>query len=86
MTIQERVRQFIQTNFLVQDPASLREDTSLLAESIVDSTGMLEVIVFLEADFGLQVPDTDVTPENFETIGRIAAYIERKVAAPAATG
>lgn len=77
-TIQQRVRQFIQENFAVADGASLRDDTSLITEGIVDSTGMLEVIVFLETEYRIKITDTETVPANLETIGRIAAFVASK--------
>jgi acyl carrier protein len=78
MTIQDHVRAFVLESFYVSDPAQLTEELSLIDSGIVDSTGMLEVILFLEGEFGIQVLDTETVPENLETIGRIAAYVERK--------
>jgi len=80
MGVREKVRQFILENFYVADSSSVTDDTSLIAEGIVDSTGMLEVIAFLEAQFGLAVADTETTPDNLETIGRIVAFVARKQA------
>ena len=77
--IQNRVKQFIVANFYVPDPTRLEDDTSLIDEAYVDSTGMLEVIAFLEAEFAICVADTEMTPENLETIGRIAGFVARKL-------
>lgn len=79
MTVEQRVRQFIQEQFFVSEPAILLDDTSLIAEGIVDSTGMLELISFLEAEYGIRITDADTTPENLETIGRIGAFVARKL-------
>jgi len=73
-----KVRQFITTNFYVTDPAALKDDASLLDAGIVDSTGVLEVVTFLETEFGLAVEDAEIVPENVDSIARIAAYIGRK--------
>lgn len=78
MNTSERVRRFVTTNFYVADPDALGEQASLLDEGVVDSTGVLEVIGFLEAEFGIFVDDAEITPENFDSIGRIAAFVERK--------
>ena len=72
------VRHFIQQNFYVNDPAQLGDDVSLVSEGIVDSTGMLEVLGFLEEQFSIKVEDTETVPANLETIGRIAAFVGRK--------
>jgi acyl carrier protein len=73
-----RVRQFIQQNFYIDDPALLGDDVSLVNEGIVDSTGMLEVLSFLEEQFSIKVEDAETVPANLETIGRIAAFVSRK--------
>ncbi len=74
----DQVRKFIMTNFYVPDEDALGEQASLLDEGVVDSTGVLEVIAFIESEFGIAVEDLEITPENFDSIGRIAAYVERK--------
>ena len=79
--IRGRVREFILSSFYVPDADSLSDDTSLLETGVVDSTGVLEVLAFLEKDFGLQVDDSEVTPENLDSIGRLAAFVRRKLGA-----
>lgn len=83
MTIQDQVREFILESFYVSDPAELTDDVSLIESGVVDSTGMLEVILFLEGTYGIRVLDTDTTPENLETLSRIAAFVAGKQAATA---
>jgi len=86
--IASRVQAFILENFYVADQ-QVASDTSLIATGIVDSTGILEVIAFLQADFGIEVEDEDAVAANLETIGRIAAFVARKrqsSAAPEAGG
>jgi acyl carrier protein len=78
MTVQQRVRQFIIENFYVSDPSELTDDASLITGGWVDSTGMLELISFLEAEYDIRVADTEMTPENLDAIVRIAAFVERK--------
>ena len=78
MNIRERVRQFVVENFYVSDPSEIGDDTLLVTTGIVDSTGMLEVIGFLETEFGIRIDDRETTPENLETIERMAAFVERK--------
>ena len=81
MDVQARVKQFIIENFYVSDPAELAAETSLITGGYVDSTGMLEVITFLEGEFGIRIKDQEMVPENLETIGQIAAFVARKKAA-----
>lgn len=81
----EQVRLFIVSNFYVNDPSIMTDDLSLLRQGIVDSTGVLELITFLESQFGIRVLDEEILPDNLDSISRIAAYIEQKKAAhPAA--
>jgi acyl carrier protein len=77
-TVSETVRQFIVKNFYVADPAALADDTSLLDAGIIDSTGVLEVTAYLEKEFGIQVADTEMLPENLDSISRISAFVARK--------
>lgn len=79
--IAQRVRQFIAENFFVSDPSTLEDDVSLITSGFVDSTGLLEVIAFLEAEFGIRIADDETVPENLETIGRIATFVGRKTGA-----
>ena len=81
MDMRTRVRAFVLCNFYVPDAALLGDDVSLVDTGIVDSTGMFEVIDFVERELGIVVGEHDVVPENFDSITRIAAYIERKAAA-----
>jgi acyl carrier protein len=78
MEVLGKVRTFVATNFYVAEGASLSDDASLLDAGIVDSTGVLEVVQFLESEFGLTVLDDEIVPENVDSIARIAAFIERK--------
>jgi acyl carrier protein len=54
------------------------DDVSLMGEGIMDSTGVLELILFVEETFALSVADDEILPENFDSVARIAAYVERK--------
>lgn len=80
MTTIERVRKFITENFYVAGGAALADDASLLDKGIIDSTGVLEVVAFLESEFGVTVEDAEILPENLDSIGAIAGFIERKKA------
>lgn len=78
MTNAQRIKDFITDNFYVNDPAEVTDDTLLVTSGIVDSTGMLEVIAFLEAEFGIRIADDETTPENLESIARMTRFVERK--------
>ena len=78
MTVREQVREFITTNFYVPDPSVIEDTTSFLDGGIIDSTGVLEVVTFIESEFGISVEDTEMLPENLDSVGNIVAYVERK--------
>jgi acyl carrier protein len=78
MSTNERVKAFITTNFYVPDPAALTDDASLLDRGIIDSTGVLEIIGFLEQEFGVTVDDAEILPENLDSVGRIVDFIAKK--------
>jgi acyl carrier protein len=78
MNVQQRVKQFIVENFYVSDPSELADGASLIQGGWVDSTGMLELITFLEEEYGIRIADTEMTPENLDAIERIAAFVARK--------
>ena len=82
MELNKQVRDFVTANFYVADPASLGERTSLLDHGIIDSTGVLEVIMFIETSFGVTVEDSEMLPENLDSIERIAAFVARKTPQP----
>ncbi len=75
------VKAYISENFLMgQSDIELGDDTSFLEIGLLDSTGVIELVSFLEEEFGIQVEDDEITPENFDTLNRISAYVERKSA------
>jgi len=76
--VKEKVRQFIISNFYVADPAALNDDASLLDAGIVDSTGVLEVITFIESEFGITVDDAEMVPENLDAVNHITAFVQKK--------
>ncbi len=84
MTVQDRVRGFILEYFYVSDPEELTDEISLIDSAIVDSTGMMEIILFLEGEYAIHVEDHETIPENLESISEIAAFVARK--RPAAAG
>jgi acyl carrier protein len=80
MDIREQIRQFIVTNFYIPDAAALTDDALLLETGVVDSTGILEVISFIEETFQMKVADAEMIPENLGSIVRIGDYVGRKKA------
>jgi acyl carrier protein len=77
--VRDAVHRFVLENYLFTDDASqLGFDDSLLGRGIVDSTGMLEVILFIEEQCGIKVADSEMVPENLDSVNRIAAYVASK--------
>lgn len=73
------VRRFLTDQFLFGDSRPLERDVSLFNQGIIDSTGVLELINYLEEHFGIKVQDDELLPENLDTIGNICAFLERKL-------
>lgn len=78
MDTKQQIRNFVTSNFYVADPAALQDEASLLDQGIIDSTGVLEVIFFIEENFGIKVEDGEMLPENLDSVERIASFVERK--------
>ena len=76
----ETIRAYILDNFLFDENGfSLKNGDSFLKQGILDSTGILELVGWLESEFGIQVEDQELIPDNLDSINLIAAYIERKL-------
>ena len=74
------VRRFIGENFLFRDDGdAITHDASLLDAGIIDSTGVLELVSFLETTFGIEVQDDEMLPENLDSIRAITCYVSRKL-------
>jgi acyl carrier protein len=74
-----KIRAFIIENFLFGNDEGLMEETSFLEEGIIDSTGVLELVTFLEEDFGIAVDDEELIPENLDSIKNVTNYLEKKI-------
>ena len=80
-SIRSVIRNFIEENFLFQiGEKQLSDEQSLLEAGVVDSTGVLELVGFLEERFDLQVADKDIVPQNLDNIKAITNFVERKIA------
>jgi len=80
--IERDVRAFISENFILDgDIADLGGDASLTRHGVLDSMGVLELIMFLEQRFGLSVPDEDALPENLDSVDAIVRYVDARMAA-----
>jgi len=78
MEIIKTIRKFLIENFLFEEDENVRNETSFLENGILDSTGVLELIAFLEETYGIEVEDEEVIPENLDSIANVAQYIQKK--------
>ena len=79
MNYVETVKAFIIENFLFGDSEKLKEDTSFLESGIVDSTGILELVAFIEETFGIRMADEELIPENLDSISNVVNYLQKKM-------
>ncbi len=76
------IRAYILENFLFsKDESALADGQPLIATGVIDSTGILELIAFLEERFGIHVADEEMLPANLDSVARIASFVARKRAA-----
>jgi len=76
--MKEKIRAFIVENFLFGEDEGLKDETSFLNEGIIDSTGILELVSFLEEESSISVEDEELVPENLDSINNVVGYLERK--------
>ncbi len=80
MNLRDQIRNFILENFILENPEDLVDDESMLEKGIIDSTGVLELVAFLESTYEIKVEDEELIPENLDTVKNIVAYLEKKLA------
>jgi len=73
------VKEFIIENFLFGNADGLQDGTSFLEEGIIDSTGVLELISFLEEEFSIEVEDEELIPENLDSINNVTVFLQKKI-------
>ena len=79
MSAEAQIRNYILENYLfTDDQSALNSADSFLDKGILDSTGILEVIYFLEDEFNIKVEDTEMIPENLDSVNNIVSFIEKK--------
>ncbi len=76
--MKEKVRTFVVDHFLFGQGTGFQDGASFLEQGIMDSTGVLELVAFLEESFGVKVSDDELIPENLDSVDLICAYLERK--------
>lgn len=80
MSVRESVRRFMQDAFLVDD---FDDDQSFIGTGLVDSLGVMQLVAFVESEYGVKVADPELVPENFDSVARVACFVERRLAAVA---
>jgi acyl carrier protein len=81
MPIKDALRTLILENYLFsENPEDLRDDVSFMDLGVIDSTGIMEVVIFMEENFGIKVLDEDLLPSNLDSINALVAFVERKQA------
>lgn len=75
MNVRERIRSFICESFFVD---GFGEEASFLRTGILDSMGMLQLVAFLETEFGVKVGDDELVPENLDSLRSVTAFVQRK--------
>lgn len=82
MKIIEDIERFVLAEIAVDlNKKLLAADEDLLEQGIVDSLGVIKLIIFLEETFGIKITDEDVVPENFQTLNDMARYVHQKMSA-----
>jgi len=77
--VNSKVREFIKDNFMYRDDREDLADTeSLLDAGLIDSTGILELVAFIETEFSIQMADADIVPDNLDSVQTIVRYVEGK--------
>ena len=79
MSIEENVRNFIVENFIFdENPTPLDNTQSFLESGIIDSTGMLELVSFIEENYSIKMEDEELIPDNLDSVNNVVSYISRK--------
>ena len=80
MSIADEVREYIKENFLFGNDQKISDGESLLDAGVIDSTGAMELVSFIETKFEVEVSDRDLVPENLDSVSAITGFITRKLA------
>lgn len=79
----QEIREFVISNFLFGDESALQDETPFLSAGIVDSTGILELIMFLEQTYDISVDPDEMIPDNLDSVNKVTRFITRKLAGAA---
>jgi acyl carrier protein len=76
--IRTQIKKFIIDNFMFGNSNGIKDDTSFLTEGIIDSTGVLEMVTFIEETFAVKVDDEELIPENLDSVDNLVGYLQKK--------
>ena len=79
MQIANEIRKFIMETFLLDEDLNLSEEDSLLEKGVIDSTGVLELVAFIEETYQFKIKDEELVPENLDSIKNISQFIQTKL-------
>lgn len=80
MQPKSEIRNFIMENFLYGQDNGLGDDVSFLQKGLMDSTGILELVSFIEEKYGISIDDEELIPDNFDSLNKLSAFITSKTA------
>ena len=82
MSVEKEIRKFIEENFILDENDNLSSEDSLLEKGIIDSTGVLELVAFIEENYNFKIKDEELIPENLDSIKSISRFIQERLESP----
>lgn len=80
MNAKDRVREFIRTEIMLEEASSELTDETPILKDVIDSLGLMQLVSFLEEEFGVEIEDVDITSENFTSVEMIDRFLQVKLA------
>jgi len=78
--LKNKIKSFVSDYFIKDSGIEIAEDSSFLDKGIIDSTGVMELVSFLEETFGITMDDEEIIPDNFDSIEKLVTFVENKLA------
>ena len=78
--LKNKIKSFVSDYFIKDSGIEIAEETSFLDKGIIDSTGVMELVSFLEETFGITMDDEEIIPDNFDSIEKLVTFVENKLA------
>ena len=79
MEIEERIREFILKNLYYAEDKAIADEDSFLETGVVDSMGVMELVAFVQAEFGVEVAQREIVVENFDSVRKLANFVRKKL-------